>query len=277
MISRLRDWLIDPTVRPYDVDSPEFSIAHRQIVQRKVILRRLFESFYRECRVMDLRYFKDCPGERVEIGSGAGIINAVYPEVITSDIKILPFIDLVLSADRLPFPDNSLRAIYAINVFHHLPKPRDFFRETLRVLHPGGGVVLIEPFHGPLASWVFKNLHKSEKFEPDAPTWEGDNNAGPFSNANQALSYIIFKRDRSQFEREFPQLELVRQHPHTHVWYIVSGGVNFRQLLPNSLTPVVTFIDHALSPLNRWIGLQHTIVLRKKSSILQPKINARVN
>ena len=267
MIGRLRDWLIDPTVRSYDVDSPAFSIAHRQVVQRKLILRRLFESFYEECRGMDLRYFGDCPGQRLEIGSGAGIINDIYPDVITSDIKVLPFIDLVLSADRLPFPDNSLRAIYGINVFHHLPQPRDFFRETLRVLHPGGGIVLIEPFYGPLADWVFRNLHKSERFDPDAPSWEADDNAGPFSNANQALSYIIFKRDRSQFEREFPQLELVQQRPHTHVWYIVSGGVNFRQLLPNSLTLAVRFIDQTLSPLNRWIALQHTIVLRKKRSV----------
>ena len=264
MMKALRDWLIDPTVKSHDVDSPGFSVAHRQVVQRKLILRRLFEKFYGECRAMDSRYFEDCPGKRLEIGSGAGIISEVYPDVITSDIKILPFIDLVLSAEKLPFPDNSLRAIYAVNVFHHLPSPRDFFTEIVRVLHPGGGVVLIEPFYGPVAGWMFKNLHTSEGFEPDEPSWEASGNTGPFSNANQALSYIVFNRDRDQFEREFPQLELVHQRPHTHVWYVVSGGVNFRQLLPNSLTSLARFAEGVLYPLNRWIALQHTIVLRKK-------------
>jgi len=57
---------------------------------------------------MDLRYFRDCPGRRLEIGSGAGIIREVYPNVITSDLKVLPFVDIVLSAERLPFADNSL-------------------------------------------------------------------------------------------------------------------------------------------------------------------------
>jgi SAM-dependent methyltransferase len=269
MMGWLRDWLIDPTVKSHDVDSPEFSMAHRAVVQRKLILRRLFESFYRECRWMDLRYFGSCPGKRVEIGSGAGIIREVYDDVITSDIKILPFIDLVLSADELPFHDNSLRAIYAINVFHHLASPRDFFREITRVLHPGGGLVLIEPFYGPVASWMFKNLHKSEGFEPDDPSWEASGRTGPFSNANQALSYIVFRRDRDRFEREFPELELVSERPHTHLWYIVSGGVNFRQLLPNSMTGLAKFAEAILAPANRWIALQQTIVLRKRTALRQ--------
>lgn len=94
-----RNWLIDPTVEAHDVDSPEFSLAHRLIVQRKLILRKLFESFYQECRAMDLQYFDHCQGGgRLELGSGAGIISEVYPDVITSDMKVLPFIDLVLDA-----------------------------------------------------------------------------------------------------------------------------------------------------------------------------------
>src|SRR6266850_8208236 len=99
MIGSIRNWLIDSTVAPYDVDSPAFSIAHRQVVMRKRILRGLFENFYRECGAMDSRYFQDCPGQRLEIGSGAGIINEIYPKIITSDVKVLPFVDVVLSAD----------------------------------------------------------------------------------------------------------------------------------------------------------------------------------
>jgi SAM-dependent methyltransferase len=267
MIGSIRNWLIDSTVAPYDVDSPAFSIAHRQVVLRKRILRELFEKFYRECRTMDLRYFGDCPGQRLEIGSGAGIIREVYPNVITSDLKVLPFVDIVLSADRLPFADNSLRALYAINVFHHLSRPREFFREILRVLNPGGGVVLIEPFYGPMASWVFKNLHKSEGFEPEAPDWDSPIDTGPFSKANQALSYIVFKRDLNQFKQEFPELEVVFMRPHTQLWYILSGGVNFRQLLPDKLTSVARVSERVLAPFNPWIALQHTIVLRKKKQV----------
>jgi SAM-dependent methyltransferase len=262
MIQRIRDWLIDPDVESHDVDSAAFSLAHRRLVMRKAILRQLFEKFYHDVRAADLAYFTNCPGKRLEIGSGAGILSEVYPDVITSDLKVLPFIDIVMSADALPFLDNSLRAVYAINVFHHLPNPRKFFREILRTVHPGGGVVLIEPFYGPFASWMFKRLHKSEGFEPEAASWESE--TGAFSNANQALSYVVFKRDRAQFLSEFPEFEIVSQQPHTHFWYLVSGGVNFRQLVPDGLTSAVKATERLLSPLDRWIALQQTIVLRKK-------------
>jgi len=267
VIERLRNWLTDPAVRLQDIDGVESSVAHRQAVERKAILRQLFERFYRECRSMDKRYFGDVPGLRLEIGSGAGIIKTVYPDVITSDIKVLPFVDIVLKGEAIPFPAKSLRAIYAINVFHHLPSPRLFFSEILRVLHPGGGVVFIEPFYGPLARWVFKRLHASEGFDPDARLWEAEGPLGPMSRANQALSYIVFTRDRQTLLEEFPDLEVVVDHPHTHLWYVVSGGVNFRQLVPDSFLPVVKVAEQALSPLGRWIALQHTVVLRRRPSI----------
>ncbi len=267
MIVRLRNWLIDPAVRVQDIDSVESSLAHRQALLRKTILRQLFEQFYRECRSMDARYFDGVPGRRLEIGSGAGIIKTVYDDVITSDIKVLPFLDVVLRGEAIPFPAGSLRAIYAINVFHHLPNPRLFFREILRVLQPGGGVVFIEPFYGPVARLVFKNLHASEGFDPDARSWDAEGPVGPMSRANQALSYIVFTRDRRILQEEFPDLEVVVDRPHTHFWYVVSGGVNFRQLLPDSFVPLVKLVEQLLAPFARWLALQHTVVVRRRPSI----------
>jgi SAM-dependent methyltransferase len=264
VIESVRRWLIDPGVRGQDVDGVDVSLAHRQGLQRKVILRELFESFYRECRSMDLRHFDGTPGRRLEIGSGAGTIKGVYADVITSDVKRLPFVDLVMRGEAMPFPANSLRAIYAINVFHHVPDPRRFFREVLRVLHPGGGVVFIEPFHGPLARWVFRRLHASEGFDVDAPGWEAGGPTGAMSNANQALSYVVFTRDRRIFEQEFPHLEVVADRPHTHLWYVASGGVNFRQLLPRGAIPLIRLVERLLAPFNPWIALQHTVVVRKR-------------
>ena len=264
MLSWLRSWLIEPGVRHLDVDSPGFTLAHRAVLQSKTMLRHLFERFYHECHSMDLHYFGDCPGRRLEIGSGSGFVKQIYPEVITSDIKPLPLVDAILRAEKIPFPNNSLRAIYAINVFHHLPKPSAFLEELLRVLHPGGGVVLIEPYYGWLARRLYKNLHETENFDMDAPGWETGTYMGPFSNANQALSYVVFKRDYAQFEQKFSQLELLWVKPHTHLLYFISGGVNFRQLAPDSLFPLVELTQQLLSPFNQWIALQHTIVLRKR-------------
>jgi SAM-dependent methyltransferase len=267
VVARLRQALAEPQLRGLDVDTPEFAAAHRRILARKAIVRRLFERFYRECRRMDLRHFARCPGRRLEIGSGAGFVHDVYPDVVTSDVKPLPFVDLVCRAERLPVRDASLRAIYAINVFHHLPDPRGFFRAAIRALHPGGGVVLVEPFHGPLARRLFRDLFTSERFDADVPAWEPAPDAGdtgPMSNANQALSYVVFVRDRTRFAREFPELTLVVDRPHTHLWYVASGGVNFRQLVPTAAIPLLRAAEWALAPLAPWIALQHTIVLRRR-------------
>ena len=263
MWNRLHNWLIDPQARDLDVDGTDFSIAHRRILLRKRMLRELFGKFYAECRNADLRYFGSCRGLRLEIGSGTSIIKEFYPEIITSDIKALPFVDLVLNAHHFPFRDESLRAVYGINVFHHIASPRSFFRELLRVLQPGGGAVLIEPYHGPCARWLFRHLHKTETYDRQVPAWEADAAAGSFSRANQALSYVVFKRDRAQFEEAFPNLRIVHQRPHTHLWYLASGGINFRQLAPAWTTPLIRGAEYLLRPLDRWLALQHLIVLQK--------------
>lgn len=210
---------------------------------------------------MDEKYFS-ASGLRLEIGSGSSFMREIYPDVLTSDIKQLPFLDVVCKGEALPFSNGSVRALYGINVFHHFPSPRDFFTELARVLAKGGGVILIEPFHGPLARRVFSGLHASEGFDASAPAWE-TGSSGPMSSANQALSYIVFKRDLAKFNAEFPQLSLVADEPHTHLRYIVSGGVNFRQLLPNAFAPAMKLAERILSPLDSFLALQHTLVLKR--------------
>lgn len=263
-MNRLRQWLTEPAVQQLDADGVNITVAHRQVVRNKTILRRLFEGFYRECRTLDAQYFGNCPGVRMEIGSGASFFKEVFPDTLTSDIKPLPFVDVVTRAEQLPLAEASLRALYAINVFHHLPDPRAFFRELLRVLQPGGGVILIEPYYGPFARLLFKHLHTTEGYEVSVPHWEADL-TGPMSGANQALSYVVFVRDREILSREFPQLEIVLDRPHTHLLYLLSGGVNFRQLIPDWCAGLVSFIERLLKPLNPWLAIQHTVVLRKKT------------
>jgi SAM-dependent methyltransferase len=264
LIKQLRAALKEPATRDLDVNTSDMTLVHRHVLLNKRMLRRLFEGFYWQCRRLDERYFQGCDGPRLEIGSGSSIIKEFWPDVITSDIKPLSFVDRVVDAQAMPFAAESLRAIYGINVFHHLSRQRAFFREALRVLQPGGGVIFIEPYHSLVGRWLFPRLHDSELFDLRAPSWENDLQNGPCSGANQALSGIIFDRDIDRFEREFPELELVHDRPHTHLSYLLSGGVNFRQLVPPGADALVRAAEGLLSPLNRWIALQHTIVLRKR-------------
>lgn len=264
IVDRLRNWLLEPGLSSLDVDSVEYSLSHLEVLRRKPMVRALFRAFYDECRSADIRYFGEARGIRLEIGSGTSFMKDVYPDVAASDIKRLPFVDLVCRAEEIPFSSSSVRAVYGINIFHHLQRPREFFREIVRVVSPGGGVVLIEPYHGWLARALFRHLHTSERFDPDVASWEPPDAVGPFSNANQALSFIVFQRDVSRFREEFPSLEIVLDRPHTHLQYLLSGGVNFRQLVPSVLTGSVRNCERLLRPLDKWLALQHTVVLRRR-------------
>ena len=125
-------------------------------------------------------------------------------------------------------------------------------------------MILIEPYYGPFATVLLKHLHSSEGFDPYYPTWETHESTGYLSNANQALSYIVFKRDVQRFNDEFPEFEILLDKPHTHIWYLLSGGVNFRQLVPDYMTRFIRNIEKVLAPLNPWLAILHTIVIRKR-------------
>lgn len=47
-------------------------------------------------------------------------------------------------AENLPFPDESLDAIFANMVLHHLPDPEQGIKEMVRVLRPGGRLILTD-------------------------------------------------------------------------------------------------------------------------------------
>jgi SAM-dependent methyltransferase len=165
----------------------------------------------------------------------------------------------------MDLPDESVRAFYGINCFHHLPEPRKFFGELKRVLVPGGGAVLIEPYYGPFASFLYRYIHKQEHFDKTQPVWEsGEDPRHYMSGANQALSYIVFIRDRDVLTSEYPDLEIV--HIETignYLRYLLSGGVNFKPLIPNWLSWAVSGTESLLRPVQWLTALHYALVLRK--------------
>lgn len=264
-LGAVRDWLAEPRLRDVDVDGDERIELHREILLGKPLLREVFEEFYRLCVALDEEHFAG-RGSRVELGAGTSLFKALYPEIISTDIKAAPHLDVVVDAQAMPFPDCSVRAFYAINCFHHLPAPRKFFAEAGRALAAGGGCVIVEPYHGFAASRFYERVFDTEHFDKSQPAWEQDGDAmGAMRGANQALSYIIFLRDRREFERQFPELEIVLQRPlRNYLRYLLSGGLNFRQLAPAFAAPLIRLGESALAPLETSLALHHVVVLRKK-------------
>ena len=265
MIDRIRALLVEPRTKNLPVDAVAFTVAHRDVLRTKPQTRRVFERAYRLALSLELQHAADTPGGRWEIGSGAGFLREVVPDVISTDFKMLPFVDVVCAAEALPVRDGALRSVFAFNVFHHLYSPRAFLTDMLRVLAPGGVVVLIEPWHGPAARLLFPRIFATESYEPEATEWEeGSRTGGPMSRANQALAYVVFRRDRARFAREFPELEIVAEQPYSHVTLLASGGVNFRALAPRWAMGALETLEGILGPMSGLLSLQQVIVLRRR-------------
>jgi SAM-dependent methyltransferase len=227
----LKRWLEHPLTRGLPIDAPETTALRRTIIKQKSFLRQIYLEWYREI----MAWLPSCEGPVLEIGAGAGFLRDLLPGLITSDIIATPGVALAFDARRLPFADGVLRAIVMTNVLHHLPGPRHFFAEAARCVKPGGTIVMLEPWVTPWSTFIYTRLHH-EPFEPAAPHWEFPD-SGPLSGANGALPWILFHRDRQQFEREFPtwRIDLIR--PAMPLRYLLSGGVSLRSLMPGWTFP----------------------------------------
>ncbi len=234
------------------------------MLARKPMLKNVFTEFHHIFRRLDEKYFTG-QGTRIELGAGIAPIRDSYSDVLATDVVNVDHLDRVLDAENMDIPNNSVRVIYGQNCFHHFPHPERFFSEIDRVLSPGGGVILLEPYYGPFASFLYKRLFKTEGFDKEFPSWETPV-SGPMNGANQALSYIIFNRDKAVFESKYPNLKIEHQERvDNYLKYLLSGGLNFKQLCPDVMTPLIDFTQWCLSPLNRWLSLHHIIVIRKES------------
>jgi SAM-dependent methyltransferase len=255
---KLLEWLKLPEIRDIDnLDAPGVTLLHADIIRKKPFLKRIYIDFYSQ--------FADVIQEPegkvlVELGSGGGFIKEVIGNVITSEVIELPDVDKVFSARDMPFEEAGVDAFFMFDVMHHITEPRKFFTEALRCLKEGGRIVMIEPANTPLSRYIYKNFHH-EPFDIRA-NWELER-TGRLSQANGAMPWIIFTRDRKIFEKEFPSLKIVKVRNHTPLRYLLSGGLTLRQLVPSFAYTPIKYLEYLLIPLNNLLGMFQTIILQK--------------
>lgn len=251
-----------PSLDSVNIDGEERISIHRKMFEQKKMLRTVFQEFHYIFHQLNQKYLNG-NGLEIELGAGIAPMKDSYPDVLATDIVGNSNVDKVLDAEAMDLENNSVRVFYGQNCFHHFPHPDQFFEELERTLVPGGGVILLEPYYGPCAAFLFKRLFKTEGFDKSYDSWETPV-SGPMNGANQALSYIVFVRDRKEFEKKHPSLSIVHQGRMTnYLKYLLSGGLNFRQLCPDFLIPLVSCIEWIISPLSRILALHHIVVIQK--------------
>lgn len=237
----------------------------RAILARKPFLRRVLAGWYREiARCLGAAP----PGPVLELGSGPGFLGQAVPGVIRSEVTWQPGLDLVADGGRLPVRDGMLGGLVLINVLHHLPAPREFFGEAVRCLAPGGNLVMIEPWGGWWASLVYRALH-TEEFDPTRPLWEG-NRGDPLTGGNNAIPWILFRRERERFPAEIPALEIVACRPCHPLRYLASGGIGSSFSLPLAAFRPIELLERLLRPWREALGLFVLLHLRRRPPASAP-------
>ncbi len=247
-----------PEIDTYDLDDPRRTIQHKEIILSKPFLKKLYCEWYsffkNECKSLSEE-------EIVELGSGGGFLKDIFPQIKTSDILVLPDNDFTFNALEIPFSDNSIGAYLMIDVFHHVPDSEKFINEMQRTLIKGGKIIMIEPWNSLWGRLIYKNFHH-ETFNP-----KGDwviPSTGPMSDANGALPWIVFYRDRKKFDKQFPHLKIRSITPHTPLRYLLSGGVSMKSLVPQSSFGLISAMEKLAKPFKNIFSMFATIVIEKK-------------
>lgn len=95
-----------------------------------------------------INWLKDLDGYSLNIG--AGNTETKIPQCIELEYSIHKTTDIVGDAHRLPFKNEVFDAVVSFNTFEHLQNPFTAAKEILRVLKPGGKVVIHTAFLQPL-------------------------------------------------------------------------------------------------------------------------------
>lgn len=214
------------------------------------------------------RYLK--AGERVlEIGAGFGIVSLYVDKikVVSTDLHCEKWIRAAADAMSLPFRDSAFDAVVCLNVLHHLPYPRRAIEEMVRVVCPGGVLLIAEPHASLLMRmvlWITGHEYIDWKADPLGTASCQTRNDKP-RGGNNAIGDLLFG-NLARFQQAFPYLRVEDHRFSECLTFLNSGGVGFRVPcipLPQFALKLVGKIDSWLMKYPRVFPLCREVVLRQ--------------
>ena len=234
---------------------------YREVWRRKAVLRTVYSDLYRRvvgaCR----------SGSILEVGGGSGNFKEFHrTDTLTTDIQVAPWVDVVADAQALPFPHASFDNIVLFDVLHHIPQPVRFLDEAVRILRPGGRLVMMEPGITPVSFVFYRWLH-SEPVDLGADPLAEHPPEGPRDpfDANQAIPTLLFGRHRERLKRRFPELRIRECRYLSLFAYPLSGGFQPWSLIPGAAAVPLLGLEKMLEPLlGRVMGFRLFAVLERR-------------
>lgn len=207
----------------------------------------------------------------LEIGSGTSPLKIFYPQVKTSDIMKLNYLDYQFDAIEIDtcaaLDGKSFDLIIMTNVLHHLQDPILFLQKAASKLKKNGRVVFTEPYYSGLSWTIYKSLHhEPSDFSIDYPRLSEVK--GPLSSSNMAMPYMIFFKRKDWLEKLSSEYDLnsVYYSYFTGLSYFITGGISKRIPYPRFLYSLTFNIDQKIAQFapKLWASFA-TICLTKKS------------
>ena len=241
---------------------------HREVWRRKPALGEIYRVWF------DALLESAEPGATVlEIGSGPGFLGSRArtrrPDLrwISSDVVVTPWNSLVADALRLPLLGQSVDAVVALDLVHHLARPAVFFSEAARVLKPGGSFSAIEPWVTTLSYPIYRWTHP-EGCTLDIDPWDPfgvaeSREKEPLRGDNACSWRLVRAVPASRWGElgfEPPRVVLFNGFA-----YLASLGFRERSLLPQRLVPLLLRLDRRLVRFAPVLALRALLTWRRRA------------
>lgn len=245
----------------------EVLLKHRSIWNAKPVLADIYAVWFEAL----LDTLGSSHHRVLELGAGPGFLSEYArgrrPELswIAADILSAPWNDLAADGLRLPFRSGAFDTILAVDLLHHLARPRMFFEEAARVLASGGCVAVAEPWVTPLSYPIYRWLHHEGctlGLDPWQP-FDGNGTKEPM-DGNAAVVWGLVRRTP---EAEWRRLGFrpPRCTPLNGFAYLASLGFRRRSLLPRRLAPPLLRLDAAARALAPLLGMRVLAVWKREA------------
>jgi SAM-dependent methyltransferase len=241
-------------------------LEHRELWRAKPVLRRVYEPWFEALLAA-------CPsgGRVLEVGAGPGLLAAHAagrrPDLrfVSSDLHPARWNSIAADASRLPFVPGRLSAVVGLDVLHHLSDPASFFRESSRVLAPGGRLVLVEPWISPLSFLVYRFFHQEDCRLGVDPWNPFPGPAKDSFDGDAAVPWKMLRHATPERWRDLGLLPPVLARLNAFA-YLLSLGFREASLLPEPLAPALMAFDRAAAPLAPLTALRAVIEWRRPSA-----------
>lgn len=212
-------------------------------------------------------------GERgIEVGCGTGLAKEfiLAPNFVLTDFADHSWVEAKVDALAMSYADGALDYIVSSNMIHHLATPARFFAECLRVLRPGGRVIIQEINTSLAMRAILRAMrHEGYSFEPDVFSFAVIcNDPRDLWSANCAIPRLLFDDER-EFERQQPNFKITHAKFTEFLLFPLSGGVIAKSKTVNLPAPILRAVDWldsvlcAIAP--QHFALQRQVVIEKRA------------